>query len=386
MRICTYGTYDLQQPRTRVILEGLRRAGADVVLCHADLWKDTSQKVHLARHPAALLRQLAVARGVYQTLARQRRSLGACDVVVYPHMGQFDLLVSAPWFRRHGIPVVWDALISLHDTVVSDRRLVNARSIWAWLLKQLDTWVGRLADCVIVDTQQNLDYWRASAGIPVSKLHVVPVGAEDMFVGAREPLPSRTADQPMRVLFYGQYIPLHGVDTIVRAAHELRTAQHITWTMVGTGQERQLAESLAAELEVTNVRFVDWVPYQHVPRTVAQCDVGLGIFGLTGKAQRVVPNKAYQILAAGRPLVTADTPASRDLLCRDGLEGAWLVEPGDPAALAASILDLAREPHRASALANAGAELFDRHYTSSEVGRQAARVFARLTATDLARQ
>ena len=101
MRICTYGTYDLQQPRTRVILEGLRRAGADVVLCHADLWKDTSQKVHLARHPAALLRQLAVARGVYQTLARQRRSLGACDVVVYPHMGQFDLLTPeelAPFF------------------------------------------------------------------------------------------------------------------------------------------------------------------------------------------------------------------------------------------------------------------------------------------------
>ena len=46
----------------------------------------------------------------------------------------------------------------------------------------------------------------------------------------------------------------------------------------------------------------------------------------------MIPNKAFQALACGTPLVTADTPAARELL-QDG-ESALLVPPGDPEALA----------------------------------------------------
>ena len=47
----------------------------------------------------------------------------------------------------------------------------------------------------------------------------------------------------------------------------------------------------------------------------------------------MIPNKAFQALACGAPLVTADTPAARELL--DGRESALLVPPGDAEALAA---------------------------------------------------
>jgi glycosyltransferase involved in cell wall biosynthesis len=49
----------------------------------------------------------------------------------------------------------------------------------------------------------------------------------------------------------------------------------------------------------------------------------------------VIPNKVFQALACGTPVVTADTPATRELL-RDG-ESALLVPPGDPAALVDAI-------------------------------------------------
>ena len=69
------------------------------------------------------------------------------------------------------------------------------------------------------------------------------------------------------------------------------------------------------------------------------------MFGASEKAARVVPNKVYDALACGRPVVTADTPGSREAL-HDG-EDALLVPAGDGAALAAALERLLDEDERA---------------------------------------
>jgi glycosyltransferase involved in cell wall biosynthesis len=53
----------------------------------------------------------------------------------------------------------------------------------------------------------------------------------------------------------------------------------------------------------------------------------------------VIPNKVYQILATGRPLITADTPAIRELLSPD--RNIRLIAPGDPDVLASEVADVA---------------------------------------------
>jgi glycosyltransferase involved in cell wall biosynthesis len=61
------------------------------------------------------------------------------------------------------------------------------------------------------------------------------------------------------------------------------------------------------------------------------------------------PLKAFEAMAAGRPIVASDLPSSREVL-RDG-ENALLVPPGDTAALAAALRRLAEEPALAARLA-----------------------------------
>jgi glycosyltransferase involved in cell wall biosynthesis len=69
-------------------------------------------------------------------------------------------------------------------------------------------------------------------------------------------------------------------------------------------------------------------------------DMCLGIFGESGKAGRVIPNKAYQVLSCGKPLITRDSEAIRELFPFQ-VPGILLIPPGDPDLLAQAVLDMA---------------------------------------------
>jgi glycosyltransferase involved in cell wall biosynthesis len=113
---------------------------------------------------------------------------------------------------------------------------------------------------------------------------------------------------------------------------------------------------------------VPWIEYEDLPAAYQSAGCALGIFGTSDKARRVIPNKAYQALACGAPLITGDTPAARELLA-DGRD-ALLVPTGDPAALAAAVRRLAAEPALARQLADAGRRTYDQAASEAVLGRR----------------
>ena len=101
-----------------------------------------------------------------------------------------------------------------------------------------------------------------------------------------------------------------------------------------------------------------WVEYDHLPDEIRRAGCSLGIFGTGGKAQRVIPNKAFQAIACAAPLITADTPAARELLVGD--ESALLVPPGDARALAEAVRRLATDTDLARRIAASGRAAYER--------------------------
>jgi glycosyltransferase involved in cell wall biosynthesis len=132
---------------------------------------------------------------------------------------------------------------------------------------------------------------------------------------------------------------------------------------VGDGQLRGMLETRPA-----NVEHVRWLEYEALPVELHRTGCALGIFGRSAKAQRVIPNKAFQALACATPLVTADTPAARELLVDD--ENALLVPPGDPEALAAALERLAGDPGLAARLTASGHETYRRHASEDVLGHR----------------
>jgi glycosyltransferase involved in cell wall biosynthesis len=128
----------------------------------------------------------------------------------------------------------------------------------------------------------------------------------------------------------------------------------VRFRIVGSGQlDRELDDV------PPNVERVAWLDYERVPVELHRCGCALGIFGTSDKAHRVIPNKVFQALACGAPVVTGDTPAARELLRHD--ESALLIRPGDPAALASAIRRLAADAALAKRIAAAGQEAFRRN-------------------------
>jgi glycosyltransferase involved in cell wall biosynthesis len=92
----------------------------------------------------------------------------------------------------------------------------------------------------------------------------------------------------------------------------------------------------------------------------------------------VIPNKAFQALACGTPLVTADTPGARELL-RDG-ESALLVAPGEPEALAGALRRLAADPALAERIGAGGHAAYRAHASEDVLGRRWRGLLERLCA------
>jgi glycosyltransferase involved in cell wall biosynthesis len=325
------------------VISCLRRAGAQVTERHASVWEGEEHKWKagigaLARVAAAEAKLL-------------RRVPEDFDVVLVGYPGQLDL----PAARRvaRGKPIVFNPLVSLWDTWVSDRGRFGPGSAAARALARIDRAAFRAADLVVADTQQSATFFAQISGLPSSRFAVCLVGAEERVF---HPPWESTQD----FLFVGKLIPLHGLETILAAA---RLVPDLTITIAGRGQLEPVLEA-----RPPNVDWVPWIEYERLSDAYRSARCALGIFGTSPKAGRVIPNKVFQAIACGTPVITADTPAARELLV-DG-ESAFLVPPGDPDALADALRRAAGEPGVRARVAQGGLRAYREHASEDVLGRR----------------
>jgi len=356
MRVLYFGTYERDYPRNAQVISCLRDAGVEVIERHAGVWEQRRHKWSLGI--GSIWR---VARAELGLLAR--RPHGAFDAVIVGYPGHFDV----PAARRiaRGRPLVFNPLVSLWDTVVGDRGRFGQHSAGAGVLRQVDRIAFKKADLVVADTEQHARFFRETFELPRDRVEVCLVGAEERLFR-----PGWQPREEFRVLFVGKLIPLHGLEVILEAA---RLAPEVPFRLVGSGQLEPLLETRPA-----NVEWLPWVEYELLPAELQSSGCALGIFSTKDKAARVIPNKAFQAIACGTPLVTADTPAARELLV-DG-ESALLVPAGDPAALAAAVRRLASDPELARRIGEGGLAAYRAHASEEVLGLRWRSLLERLVA------
>lgn len=360
MKVLYFGTYDRDYVHNQIMMAGLRAAGVEVVECHAPLWPDTESKVAAANRANWLGLAWRTAR-VYARLLRAYWPLRhSYDVMVLGYTGHFDVFPARLLTWLAGKPLVLDILMSLY--LIAYERGLAAQH----LLRVMEWFAYRLPDLLLLDTPEQAAWFEQAFGVARTRFHLVPLGADNRFF---YPRPARPPDGQFRVLYYGTFIPLHGVEYILQAAQILRDQPDIRFELIGRGPVRAEAEVLAAELQLESVTFVDWVAPENIPDYVARADVVLGVFGTTDQSKTTIQNKIYQGMAMGRPVITGETTSVRAVMNHG--EHVYLVERANPRALAEAILALRADRVLWTRLSEAGRRLYAEQFTVEAIGQKA---------------
>lgn len=363
MRVCYFGTYRAEYARNQIMIEGLRQNGVEVVECHVQLWHGIEDRVQAASggwlEPNFWWRFVRA----YLSLLKLYLQTGKYDVMVVGYPGHIDVFLARilAWLRRK--PLVWDIFMSIY--LISLEREIEKRSKFTvGLLRRLEYIACRLPDLLILDTPQYVAWFQETHKISPTRFRLVPTGADDRVY---KPLDIPKANpEVFHVLYYGTFIPNHGVEYIIEAAHLLQDNSAIQFELIGKGPDLEKAQSLAEKYNLANASFVDWLDKQELVARAAQADVCLGAFGTTPQSLMTVQNKIYEGLAMRKAVITGDSDAVRQLLVHG--EHVYLCERENPQALANSILLLREQGDVHSKLIENGYKCFKCHYSLKQNG------------------
>ena len=310
-------------------------------------------------------------REAIRDLLRIRRELDP-DIYILAFRGH-EIAWLVRWLTR-GRLFVFDAMMSPYAALAEERKFGLAGSLLARLWRPFERAALMQADAVLTDTESHSEYLQSQFGISRDKIILVPVGAVEPPVGPREPAPSNDV---LRILFYGSFLPLHGIDVILDAAAMLRDLP-VCFDFIG-GDEND-ARKLASRMASTGrARYSHraWVPFDELLRTEIPA-AGLclgGPFGNTPQSRRVVTGKTHQCLASGKATVVGRIDEELGFIDKGNC---LLVEQGDPAALAEAIRWAHANRALLPAIGAAGRELHERRYCAHAIGARLAAALARL--------
>lgn len=180
-------------------------------------------------------------------------------------------------------------------------------------------------------------------GVPESKIHLI---YDWIDTGVFRPLPrdntfalEHALVDRFVVLYAGNLGPLQGLHHVLDAADLLREYEDIRFVFVGDGAARKDLEAKALKLNLSNVEFLGYQPFERMPEILATSDISL-VSLVRGSGFGALPSKSYGIFASGRPVLTSIDEGCEAWNLVQKAEAGLCIPPEDPARMAEAVLTL----------------------------------------------
>jgi len=246
------------------------------------------------------------------------------------------------------------------------------------LLIKMSLWLERFlythADRVMVNSP---GYVAHVAEFGARRVELVPNGADpEMFDPADKGIVFRSAnhlEDKFVVLYAGAHGMSNDLDVVLEAARLLQSqAPEIQVVFLGDGKEKPALQAQAAEMHLANVLFLPPVPKDGMAAALAGADACLAILKPIEEYKTTYPNKVFDYMAAGRPVVLAIDGVIRSVVEAAGC--GIFAQPGDPSALAQAAQVLAVDRSRSRQMGLAGRKYLEEHFSRSVTAEKLVKV------------
>jgi glycosyltransferase involved in cell wall biosynthesis len=212
--------------------------------------------------------------------------------------------------RLHGTPIISELYISLYDTLVHDRKKLKDNTGRSEYLKHLDKMLIEKSDYLVHLSNHEFNYISklVGANIDPDRLKIFPLAIEEKLVADTI---IEDSENIFRMCWWGHFSPLHGLEKIFIATKILKSQGHkirldiwgptdFSDPYVEMAKEMGLSEEISFHGSDYSTKLQEYLTHY--------CDLALGIFGDSGKAQNAVANKVVDAMAMRLPVLTMDSP------------------------------------------------------------------------------
>jgi glycosyltransferase involved in cell wall biosynthesis len=174
------------------------------------------------------------------------------------------------------------------------------------------------------------------------------------------------------VLYAGAHGMSNNLGVLLESARLLADQPRIQVVFLGDGKEKASLQAQAAALELTNVSFIASVPKEDMTGAMAAAHACVAILKPVQAFKTTYPNKVFDYMCAGRPVVLAIDGVIREVV--EAAHCGIFTPPGDPQALAQAIRALAGDPQRSREMGLNGRRYVEANFNRPLLAEKLARI------------
>jgi len=269
---------------------------------------------------------------------------------------------------------LWPAF-AVEVGVLRNPRLIRA-SEW------LEQFLYRKADLLILNSPGFIGHVRQRGA---NRIEVVPNGADiDMFDIQDDGIEFRQFHHfGLNGKFVAMYAGAHGLSNdlniVLDAAQLLCDQKSIEIVLLGDGKDKPSLVSRAKEMNLPNIHFIDPIPKSQMSQALASADACIAILKPLPLYATVFPNKVFDYMAAGKPVVLAIDGVIREVV--ETAEAGIFVAPGNAEALAKAIITLSANRELCFRMGTNGRQYLEKHFDRRDLADQLIRFMQELVNT-----
>lgn len=174
------------------------------------------------------------------------------------------------------------------------------------------------------------------------------------------------SEKDILVLYAGIIGIAQGLETVLRAAEQLKEHQDLKWVLLGSGPEKEKLLELKQKLGLTQVYFLEAVPKIEMPAILKSVNAAVIPLKKLELFKGAIPSKIFEALAMELPVLLAVDGEARKLFVEQG-HCAFYVEPENGKDLARTLLKLKEDPEAGREMAQRGRAYVNRIFNRDNI-------------------